>query len=207
MSKLLLNLLVQISKALINSKVKFLIQKFLFFAFGPSNFVAHSAFGLAGSRLPRCPRRSKPPSPAHPARASVASLQEYVFPFGSRLLSWSLLPRLSVKWAPAVSSVPHLRPPELGRATTASRPPRTAQLCASGATEPLPPRHHPPVNSPLNPPPLSSMALKPLMSALTPATPPRRSPDPIKTTPTTPGATHTSPSPSLLLSHAGTPPH
>jgi hypothetical protein len=153
MSKFLLNLLVQISIALVNSKIQFLIQKFLFFTFGLADLAAHSAFGLASSRWPRYPRRLKPPSPAHPARASVASLREYVFPFGSRLLSWSLLPRLSVKWASTVSSVPHLQPPELGRHATASRPPRAAQLCASGATEPLPPRHHfSPLNSPLNPP-------------------------------------------------------
>jgi hypothetical protein len=66
-------------------------------------------------RWPRCPRRPKPPSPAHPARATVASLWEYVFPFGSRLLSWSLPPRLSVKRAPAVSSVPHHRLPATSR--------------------------------------------------------------------------------------------
>jgi hypothetical protein len=35
MSKFLLNLLMQISKALVNSKIRFLIQKFFFFAFGP----------------------------------------------------------------------------------------------------------------------------------------------------------------------------
>jgi hypothetical protein len=101
-------------------KNPFLIQKFLFFAFGPADLAAHSAFGPAGSHWARCPRMSKPPSPAHPARTSVASLREYVFPFGSRLLSWSLLPRLSIKRALAVSSVPHLRPPELGSAATTS---------------------------------------------------------------------------------------
>jgi hypothetical protein len=155
MSKFLLNLLVQISKALVNSKFQFLIQKFLFFTFGPADLAAHSAFGPAGSRWPRCLHRLKPPSLAHPARASVASLWEYAFHLGSRLSSWSLLPRLSVKRAPAVSSVPHLRPPELGRATTAYRPPRAAQLRASGATEPLPPRHHfPPLIPLLNPPPI-----------------------------------------------------
>jgi hypothetical protein len=90
------------------------------------------------------PAGRKPPSPAHPARASVASLREYVFHFGPRLLSLPPLPRLSVKWAPAISFVPHLRPPELARAATAFRPPRAAQLRASGAAEPLPPRLHPP---------------------------------------------------------------
>jgi hypothetical protein len=43
MSKFLLNLLVQISKSLVNSKIQFLIQKFLFFAFGPADLAAHSA--------------------------------------------------------------------------------------------------------------------------------------------------------------------
>jgi hypothetical protein len=144
MSKFLLNLILQISKALVNSKIQFLIQKSFFLTFGPANFTGPLGLWPSQPRWPRCPRRPKPPSPAHPARASVASLQEYVFPFGSRLPSWSLLPHLFVKRAPAVSSVPHLRPPELGRAATTSRPPRTAQLHASGAAEPLPPRHHPP---------------------------------------------------------------
>jgi hypothetical protein len=68
MSKFLLNLLVQISKALVNSKFQFLIQKFLFFAFGPADHAAHSAlaqpvslasplsraeFNLAGPASPR----------------------------------------------------------------------------------------------------------------------------------------------------------
>jgi hypothetical protein len=46
MSKFLLNLL-QISKALVNSKIQSLIQKFFFHTFGPTDLVAHSAFGLA----------------------------------------------------------------------------------------------------------------------------------------------------------------
>jgi hypothetical protein len=50
MSKFLLNLLVQISKALVNSKIQFLIQKFLSFAFGPADLAAHSTFGPADSR-------------------------------------------------------------------------------------------------------------------------------------------------------------
>jgi hypothetical protein len=87
MSKFLLNLLVQISKTLVNLKIEFLIQKFLFFTFGPADLAAHSAFGPAGSRWPRYPRRPKPPSSAHPARSSVASLLEYAFPLGSRLPS------------------------------------------------------------------------------------------------------------------------
>jgi hypothetical protein len=153
----LLHLLLQISKALINSKILFLIQKFFFLTFGPADLAAHSAFGPT-SPLASLPPQAETPSLAHPARASVASLREYVFPFGSRLLSWPPLPRLSVKQAPAVSSVPHLQPPELARATTASRPPHAAQLRASGAIEPLPPRlHFPSLNSPLKPPVFNSV--------------------------------------------------
>jgi hypothetical protein len=120
----------------------FLIQKFFFLFFGPADLVAHSAFGPASPAGLTVPAGRNPPSPAHPTRASVESLWEYAFPFGSRLPSWSLLPRLSVKRALAISSVPHLRSPELGCAATASRPPRAAQLRASSAVEPLPPRHH-----------------------------------------------------------------
>jgi hypothetical protein len=48
MSKFLVNLLVQISKALVNSKIKILIQIFFFFTFGPADLAAHSAVGPAG---------------------------------------------------------------------------------------------------------------------------------------------------------------
>jgi hypothetical protein len=47
MSKFLLNLLLLISKALVNSKIQFLIQKFFFLTFGLADLAAHSAFGLA----------------------------------------------------------------------------------------------------------------------------------------------------------------
>jgi hypothetical protein len=87
MSKFLLNLLLQISKALINSKIQFLIQKFFFHTFGPADLVAHSAYGPA-SPLASLPPQAETARLAHLAHASVASSREYVFPFGSRLLSW-----------------------------------------------------------------------------------------------------------------------
>jgi hypothetical protein len=55
MSKFLLNLLLQISKSLVNSKIQILIQKFFFLTFGPTDLVAHSAFG------PASPLASLPP--------------------------------------------------------------------------------------------------------------------------------------------------
>jgi hypothetical protein len=63
MSKLLLNLLVQISKALVNLEIQFLIQKFFFLALGPADLAAQPAplasllsraeFNLAGPASPR----------------------------------------------------------------------------------------------------------------------------------------------------------
>jgi hypothetical protein len=60
MSKFLLNILVQISKALVNSKIQFLIQKFLFLALGPADLAVHSAFSTADFRWPLLSRRPKP---------------------------------------------------------------------------------------------------------------------------------------------------
>jgi hypothetical protein len=69
MSKFLLNLLVQISKALVNSKFQFLIQKFIFLTFGPADLAAHSAFGPASplaSPLPQA-ETHRPAQAAQPA--------------------------------------------------------------------------------------------------------------------------------------------
>jgi hypothetical protein len=67
MSKFLLNLLLQISKALVNSKFQFLIQKFFFLTFGPADHAAHSAFGPASSLASLPPQDETaptgPPSP------------------------------------------------------------------------------------------------------------------------------------------------
>jgi hypothetical protein len=155
MSKFLLNLLLQISKALVNSKIQFLIRKFFFLAFGPADLAAYSAFGPASPRWPPFSRRLKPTGwPKLLSRVSIAYLRKYVFPFDLRLPSLPPLPRLSVKRAPAVRSVPHLWPPELTRAATTFRPPCAAQLRASCAAEPLPPRlHFPPLIPILTPPP------------------------------------------------------
>jgi hypothetical protein len=80
MSKFLLNLLVQISKALVNSKTQFLIQKFFFLTFGPADPAAHSAFG------PASPLASLPPqaetTPAGPPSPCVGRVFTGIrFPF------------------------------------------------------------------------------------------------------------------------------
>jgi hypothetical protein len=85
MSKFLLNLLLQNSKALVNSKIQFLIQKFFFLIFGPADLAAHPAFDPAGSRWPLSSCGPNPTLPAQLARVLMARLRKYVFPFGSRL--------------------------------------------------------------------------------------------------------------------------
>jgi hypothetical protein len=63
MSKFLLNLLLQISKALVNLKIQFSIQKSFSLTFGPTNFTGPLDLWPSQPRWPRCPRRLKPPSP------------------------------------------------------------------------------------------------------------------------------------------------
>jgi hypothetical protein len=117
MSKFILKRLVQISKALVNSKIQFLIQK--------SFFLFTSRFRPSWPYRPTCPlaqlappaslpRRPKPSSPAHLAHVSMASLHKCVFLFGLRLPSWSC--SLSVKWTLPIS--PFFSP---GHATTSIR--------------------------------------------------------------------------------------
>jgi hypothetical protein len=85
MSKFLLNLLLQISKALVNSKIQFLIQKFFFLDFGPADLAAHPAFQPSQPTGRAIPRRPKAPGlPIQPARRSHLH-GKYVFLFRSRL--------------------------------------------------------------------------------------------------------------------------
>jgi hypothetical protein len=130
-------------------------SEILFLDFGPADLVAHSASGPANP-LAALPLQAEiiPRQPIQPARRSRLR-EEYVFPFDSRLPSRSPLPRLSDNRALAVSSIPHLQPPELARVATAPGPPSAAQLHASGAAGPLPPRlHFPSLKSPLKPSPV-----------------------------------------------------
>jgi hypothetical protein len=79
MSKFLLNLL-QISKALVNSKIQFLIQKFFFLIYGPADLAAHPAFGPA-SPLASLPLQAKT-APAGPPRLRVSHIFTGIrFPF------------------------------------------------------------------------------------------------------------------------------
>jgi hypothetical protein len=102
----------------------------------PSGLSAQPAHWL------RCPRRPKPSRPAHPARASVTSSREIRIPFWFASSEPAASPTSLCQPGPRCQFHPHLQPPELTRATTDSRSPSVAQLRASGAIEPLPPRLH-----------------------------------------------------------------
>jgi hypothetical protein len=107
MSKFLLYLILQISKALVNSKIKILIQKSFFLAFGPANIAAHSACGPASPPAVPSPQAeivpTGPSSPrvGHVFAENTFSLSVHTFP------SRSPLPRLSDNRAALVICLPH----------------------------------------------------------------------------------------------------
>jgi hypothetical protein len=86
MLKFLLNLLLQISKALINSKIQFLIQKSFFLAFGPANLAARSASSPASPPVAPSPQaETVPAGPSSPRvgrifTGNTFSLSDHVFP-------------------------------------------------------------------------------------------------------------------------------
>jgi hypothetical protein len=102
MSKFLLNLLLQISKTLVNSKIQFLIQKSFFLAFGAANLAARSASGPASPPAAPSPQaETVPAGPSSPRIGRVFarntfSLSDHAFP------SRPPLPRLSVNRAPPI---------------------------------------------------------------------------------------------------------
>jgi hypothetical protein len=119
MSKFLLNLLLQISKALVNSKIQFLIQKF--FSLLSARPTPRPVRPLAQpAHRPRHPRRPKLSRPAHPACASVASSRKIRFPFR---ITPSRAGHLSLV---SLSTEPHLSDSPLSprRPTPVRNPPR-----------------------------------------------------------------------------------
>jgi hypothetical protein len=142
MSKFHLNLLLQISKALVNSKIQFLIQKF--FSLISARPTPRPVRPLAQpAHRPRRPRRPKSSRLAHPARASVASSREIRFPFR---ITPSRAGRLSLI---SLSTGAHLSdsPPSPRRPTPVGNPP-----CRCPAPRMPPSFYNPPSSlSPLNP--------------------------------------------------------
>jgi hypothetical protein len=115
MSKVLMNLILQFSIALVNSKIQFLIQKSFFLAFGPANLTAHSASGPASPPDAPSPRAKIVPAGSSSPRVgrvfveNTFSLSDHAFP------SRSPLPHLSDNRAPLVRCVFPTMPVDLGR--------------------------------------------------------------------------------------------
>jgi hypothetical protein len=85
MSKFLLNLLLEIFKALVNSKNPIFNSEILFLAFGAADPAARSASGPASpSAVPSPQAKIIPAGPSSP-RIGHGLRGKYVFPFGSRL--------------------------------------------------------------------------------------------------------------------------
>jgi hypothetical protein len=143
MSKFLLNVLLQISKALVNSKIQFLIRKFFFLL--SAQLTPRPVRTLAQpAHWPRHPGRPKLSRPAHPAHASVASSREIRFPFSithSRAGCLSLV---------SLSTGPHLldSPPSPAPADPGQKSPVPPLPRASDASELLQPSL---ITLPLNP--------------------------------------------------------
>jgi hypothetical protein len=123
MSKFLLNLLVQISNALVYSKIQFLFEKELSSDFGPS--------GPAPPVLARFARRPPGPHSAHSAQAALAYLPKGVFPSTLRIPATTpSLSHITAMWAPPISFIPFPTPADLTHVTASSRhlwPPCAAQ--------------------------------------------------------------------------------
>jgi hypothetical protein len=142
MSKYLLNLLLQISKALVNSKIQFLIWKFFsLLSAGPTPRPVRPLTQPA--HQPRRPHRLKSSRPAHPARVSVASSRKIRFPFR---ITPSRADRLSLV---SLSTGPHMSdsPPSPCRPTPVGNPP--CLRCPRAFT--ALPHHSPPPLIPFKP--------------------------------------------------------
>jgi hypothetical protein len=176
MSKFLLNLLLQISKALVNSKFQFLIQKFFFLISArPTLRPTRPLSPASPLAAPSSAGQKRPAGPSSPRISHVFVRNTFSFSVhafrAGRLshVSLSIGPQMSVS-SPTSSRPSSLAPPPIpGRRAPLSSAPRVPSS-----------RYHlafisPPLISllKLSSSRPSSMALKPLTSALTsPATPP-----------------------------------
>jgi hypothetical protein len=120
MSKSLLNFLVQISKALVNSKIRFLIQKSFFFTFGPTTLTGPLGLRPSWHRRPSPStgrnRLAGPSSPRVGRVFAVNTFSSSVHAFPSRPPP----PRFSDNQAPLVSSIFPTVPADPGREPSVS---------------------------------------------------------------------------------------
>jgi hypothetical protein len=148
MSKFLLNLLLQISKALVNSKIQFLIRKLFSLLSARPTPRPVQPLAQPAHRPRRSPQAkiipTGPSSPRvdHVFTGNTFSLSDHAF------LRWSPLPRLSINRAPPIRSTPFPTPADPGQKfPRATAPPRRCP------TPRMPPSFYNPPSSlsPFNP--------------------------------------------------------
>jgi hypothetical protein len=150
MSKFLINLLLQISKALVNSKIQFLIWKFFSLLSAwptpwPVQPLAQPAHRLRRPRRPKSSRSAIQPARQSHLRGKYVFFLDHAFP--SRLP----LPRLSINRAPPVRFTPFPTPADPGQKSPTPPLPRAAapRLGCPRAFTALP--HHSPPLIPFKP--------------------------------------------------------
>jgi hypothetical protein len=115
MSKFLINLLLQISKALVNSKIQFLIQKFFFFISAwPTLLPTRPLSPASPLATPSPAGRKRPAGPSSPCVGRVFagntfSFSDHAFP------SRPPPPSVTTTWAPLVSFVVSPAPADPGQ--------------------------------------------------------------------------------------------
>jgi hypothetical protein len=114
MSKFLLNLL-QIFKALVNSKIQFLIQKSFFLAFGPAKLAVRLASGPASPPAVPSPQAEVVPAGPSSPRVGRVFMENTFSLLDHAFLSRLPLSRLSINRAPPVRFTPFPAPADPGR--------------------------------------------------------------------------------------------
>jgi hypothetical protein len=129
MPKFLRNLFLQISKALVNSKIQFLFRKEFFLRFRPNR---PSGPPARPASQPSQPPVVSPTGRARarpiPAYAAVAYWPEYVSFFTLRNRATTPSPSVTAKWGPPVSSIFHLTSANPGHAAASLGHPAPPRL-------------------------------------------------------------------------------
>jgi hypothetical protein len=83
-------------------------SEFLFFAFGPADLAAHSAFGPAGPHWPLFSRRPKPTGRPKPLEQPWRNCQKAPLLRVCTVRQRRLLSLVTAMWSPPISSTPFL---------------------------------------------------------------------------------------------------
>jgi hypothetical protein len=133
MSKFLLNLLLQISKVLINSKIQFLFGKEFFLRFRPNRPSGQPARPTSQPSqppaLPLFSRRPRARAWPIPACAALAYWPKYVSSSRLRSPATTSSPSVTAKRAPPTNSISHLAPTDPGHAAASLGHPASASRC------------------------------------------------------------------------------